>query len=190
MFFILLLLFFIHFQATLSCHRHSNLASKAREGLHQFWALPWVLLIAFSFSSTGSATVLSGHFLPVGVFYLTLLPDILGTTCFYQGLPGSWQFFLEVWRASYWSSKHRPDPSVSLRIKQTDGLGLCFEDPQSLYILNLYLYMSISQKFLLAVKTLIKKTKTATTLFSSHENIKQQPQILNKLFPQKIHFRT
>ena len=68
----------------------------------------------FCYLLTASATVLSGHFLPTGVFYLTLLPDIFGTTCFYQGLPGSQQFFLEVCRASYWSSKHRPGPSVCL----------------------------------------------------------------------------
>ena len=59
-------------------------------------------------------TALSGHFLPTGVFYLTLLPKIFGTTCFYQGLPGSQQFFLEVCRVSYWSLKHRPGPSVCL----------------------------------------------------------------------------
>ena len=66
------------------------------------------------FHLAASATALSGHFLPTGVFYLTLLPNIFGTTCFYQGLPGSQQFFLEVCRASYWSSKHRPGPSVCL----------------------------------------------------------------------------
>ena len=48
------------------------------------------------------------------LLYLTLLRNIFGTTCFYQGLPGSQQFFLEVCRASYWSSKHRPGPSVCL----------------------------------------------------------------------------
>ena len=112
--FFILLLFFIYFQATLLCHRHFTLASQAREGLYQLWALPRLLLIAFSFSSTASATVLSGHFLPTGVFYLTLLPDIFGTTCFYQGFPGSRQLFLEICRASYWSSKHRPGPSVCL----------------------------------------------------------------------------
>ena len=47
------------------------------------------------------ATVLSGHFLPTGVFYLTLLPNIFGTNCFYQVFPGSWQSFLENCRASY-----------------------------------------------------------------------------------------
>ena len=33
----------------------------------------------FRYLLTASATVLSGHFLPTGVFYLTLLPDIFGT---------------------------------------------------------------------------------------------------------------
>ena len=35
------------------------------------------------------------------------------TTCFYQGFPGSRQFFLEGCRVSHWGSKH-PDPSVYL----------------------------------------------------------------------------
>ena len=33
----------------------------------------------FRYLLTASATVLSGHFLPTGDFYLTLLPDIFGT---------------------------------------------------------------------------------------------------------------
>ena len=33
----------------------------------------------FRYLLTASATVLSGHFLPTGVFYLTLLPNIFGT---------------------------------------------------------------------------------------------------------------
>ena len=69
----------IYFQPTSPCHRHSTLASETREDLHQLWTLPRLLSIAFSFSSTTSATVLSGHFLPTGVFYLTLLPNIFGT---------------------------------------------------------------------------------------------------------------
>ena len=46
--------------------------------LHQLWALPWLLSIALLFCHifTASATVLSGHFLCKGVFYLTLLPHI------------------------------------------------------------------------------------------------------------------
>ena len=41
-----------------------------------------------------------------------------------------------------------------------------------LYILVLYLCMSILQKVLLVLKTLIKIHRSAATLFSSHENIK------------------
>ena len=63
----------LYFQATSPYHRHSTLACQAREDLCQFWALPWLLSIAFAFSSIASATVLSGHFLPTRVFYLTLL---------------------------------------------------------------------------------------------------------------------
>ena len=53
-----------------------------------------------------------GVFYPQVFFTLRSFTDIL--TCVYQGLPGSQQFFLEVCRASYWSSKHRPGPSVCL----------------------------------------------------------------------------
>ena len=89
-----------HVTGTLSWLLRSVKASNCSE------LYPNYFLIAFSFSSCASATVLSGHFLPTRVFYLTLLPDSFGTTCFYQGLPGSRQVFLEVCRDSYWSSKH------------------------------------------------------------------------------------
>ena len=68
----------------------------------------------------------SGIFLPralrfwMGVFYaqafftLRCFTNTFDSTCIYQGLPGSWQFFPEVCRASYWSSKHIPGPSVCL----------------------------------------------------------------------------
>ena len=135
------------FQATLPCHRHSTLASQTYEGLDQLWALPQLLLIAFSFLSTSSATVLSGHFLATGIFYLTLLRDIFGTTCFYQGLPGSWQFFLEVCRASYWSSKQRPSPSVCL----------IYSNPQSfIYFKFVFIHVNIAKSFICG-KNLDKK---------------------------------
>ena len=102
----------LHFHATLPCHRHSTLASQACEALHQLWALPRLLLIVFAFSSTASATVLSGNFFTHRCFLL--LASSPTFFCVYQGLPGSWQSFLEVFRASYWSSKHRPGPSVCL----------------------------------------------------------------------------
>ena len=47
-------------------------------------------------------------------FTLCSFTDIFDSTCIYQGLPGSRQFFLEVFRASYWSSKHKPGSSVCL----------------------------------------------------------------------------
>ena len=116
----------------------------------------------FYYLLTASATVLSGHFLPTGVFYLTLLPNIFGTTCFYQGFPGSRQLFLEICRASYWSSKHRPGPSVCL----------IHSNPQSfIHLKFVFIHVNIA-KVLLVVKTLIR---SAATLFSSHKNIKQQP---------------
>ena len=81
------------------------------------------------------------------LLYLTLLRNIFGTTCFYQGLPGSQQFFLEVCRASYWSSKHRPSPSVCL----------IHSNPQSfIHLKFVFIHVNIA-KVLLVVKTLIKK---------------------------------
>ena len=61
----------------------------------------------FRHSFTASATVLSGHFLPTGVFYLTLLPDIFGIPnilaqpAFIKVSLGAGSYFLESCRASY-----------------------------------------------------------------------------------------
>ena len=152
----------IYFQATLPCHQHSTLASQTREGLHQLWALPQLLSVVFSFSSTASATVLSGHFLPTGIFYLTLLPNILAQPAFIKVSLGAGSYFLESCRASYWSLKHRPSPSVCL----------IHSNPQSfIHLKFVFIHVNIA-KVLLVVKTLIR---SAATLFSSHENIKQQP---------------
>ena len=150
------------FQATLPCHRHCTLASQAREGLHQFWALPWLLLIAISFWCTGRAMVLIGCFF-THRHILLYAPSInFGTTCFYQGFPGSRQLFLEICRASYWSSKHRPGPSVCL----------IHSNPQSfIHLKFVFIHVNIA-KVLLVVKTLVR---SATALFGSHENLKQQP---------------
>ena len=103
-------------------------------------------------------------------------------------LPWSLQGFILIFKTQ--------TRSICLFVNQTNRwAGLCFEDPQSSYILNLYLYMSISQKFLLAVKTLIKNKDqqphySAAMKMESSSQTNQQPQILNKLFPQKTHFRT
>ena len=53
-----------------------------------------------------------GVFYPQTFFTLGTFIDILA--CLYQDLPESQLFFLEVCKASYWSSKHRPGPSVCL----------------------------------------------------------------------------
>ena len=53
----------------------------------------------FHYLLTASATVLSGHFLPTGVFYPTLLYQHF--ICAYERFPGSRKFFLEACRASY-----------------------------------------------------------------------------------------
>ena len=60
----------------------------------------------------------------VGVFYPQAFFILRSFTCVYQGFPGSRQFFLEIYRASYWSSKHRPSPSVCL----------IHSNPQNIYI--------------------------------------------------------
>ena len=64
-------------------------------------AVPWVLRIWESFFYFQT--------------FFTLHPFLtFGTTCFYQGFPGSWQFFIEGCRAFHWGSKLSPRPSVCL----------------------------------------------------------------------------
>ena len=82
--------FSFHFQAAFPCHRHSILASEAREDLHQLWALLWLLSIAFAFPSPASATILSKRFYPQAFLTLRSITKIFDSTCVYQGLPGSW----------------------------------------------------------------------------------------------------
>ena len=157
------------FQATLPCHQHSTLASQAHEGLHQLWALPQLLLIAFSFSSTASATVLSGYFFTHWRFLLCApsqhfwhIPAILAQPAFIKVSLGASSYFLKSCRASYWSSKQRPGPSVFLYQS----------NPQSfIHLKSVFMHINIA-KVLLVLKTLIR---SAATLFNSHENIKQQP---------------
>ena len=88
-----------------------------------------------------------------------------GTTCFYQGFPGNPQLFLEIHRASYWSSKHRPRASVCL----------IHSNPESFIHLNfMFIHVNIAKVFTCG-ENFDKKYRSAATLFSSHENIKQQP---------------
>ena len=130
LFFILLLLFFISLLLMWCCSSHCFLTSSfilswiIARFFHPFYnfspahrrVIRDTFFLTFPRSSfhsfTASATVLSVHFLSTGIFYFT--PIHQHFTCIYQGLPSSRMFFLEVYRASYWSSKHRPGPSVCL----------------------------------------------------------------------------
>ena len=110
----------------------------------------------FLYLLTARATVLSKHFLPTGVF----LP--YAPSRHFKAFPRSRQLFLEICRASYWSLKHRPGPSVCL----------IHSNPQSfIHLKFVFIHVNIA-KVLLVVKTLIR---SAATLFSSHENMRQQP---------------
>ena len=60
-----------------------------------------IIFQPFRYLLTASATVLSGHFLPTGDFYLTLIPNILAQPAFIKVLLGAGSFFLESCRASY-----------------------------------------------------------------------------------------
>ena len=88
-----------------------------------------------------------------------------GTTCFYQGFPGSQQLFLKICRASYWSSKHRISPSVCL----------IHSNPQSfIHLKFVFIHVNIAKVFTCG-ENFDKKYRSATRLFSSHKNINQQP---------------
>ena len=97
-------------------------------------------------------------------FYLTLLPDIFGTSCFDQCFPRNRQLFLNICRAWYESSKHRPGSPVCL----------IHSNPQFFIHLNfVFMHVNIAKVFTCAEKY-DKKHASAATLFSSHENINQQ----------------
>ena len=100
----------LHFRATSPCHRHSGTVKGSTSS--ELYPGYFRLLLPFHLPRTLQFWV--GIFYPQTLFTLRSFPDIFDTTCFYQGFPGSRQFFLEVCRASCWSSKHRPGSSVCL----------------------------------------------------------------------------
>ena len=142
------LLFFIYcerygFEWAFFTHRHFLPFAPSQH----FWHIPNILAH-------------SQHFGTFPTFWH--IPDILAQPAFIRVLLGVSSSFLESCRASYWSSKHRPGPSVCL----------IHSNPQSfIHLKSVFMHVNIA-KVLLEVKTLIK---SAATLFSSHENIKQQP---------------
>ena len=106
--FFILLLFFIHFCSSFVDVLHSHLLFDIIP--HTFsWTIGGFLHPFYTFSPAHRRR-----------FLLLLLWHF---TCDYQGLPVSRQFFLEISRVSYWSSKHRPSPSVCL----------IYSNPQSSY---------------------------------------------------------
>ena len=154
--FILLLFFICRFSSfTFSFRHHPSHFRGLSQGFYAHFVLS-AQPIAESFATLSFSIIpLSSYcerysferaFLTHSVFYLTLLHNIFGTTCFYQGFPGSWQLFLEICRASYWSSKHRFSPSVCL----------IHSNPQS-FIHPKFVFIHLNfAKVLLVVKTLIK----------------------------------
>ena len=77
---------FLHFQATFLCHQHSTLVSHVGEGLHQLWALHWLLLVAlllpdFSVTVNHECYAFERAFLLTGVFLPSTPSPLSGTFC-------------------------------------------------------------------------------------------------------------
>ena len=96
------------------------------------------------------------HFLPYASSrHFWHIPNILAQPAFIKVLLGASSYFLESCR--------------------TSSICLIHSNPQPfIHPKSVFMHVNIA-KVLLVVKTLIKKYRSATALFSSHENIKQQP---------------
>ena len=68
---------FLRFWATFPCHRHSTVASQVREGLHQLWALPWLLSVALLLPGFSVTVLPRALRFWVGIFY----PQAFCTLC-------------------------------------------------------------------------------------------------------------
>ena len=90
------------------------------------------------------------------------IPDILAQPAFIKVSLGAPSYILESCRTSYWSSKHRPGPSVCLINSNSQSF---------IQLKFVFIHVNIV-KVLLGVKTLVR---SAATLFRNNENIKQQP---------------
>ena len=121
------------FQATLPFDHHSTLASQTREASTSSELYPDYFWLPFLFHLPRAL------WFWVGIFYFTLLPNILAQPAFIKVSLGAGSYVPEICRTSYWSSKHRPGPSACW----------IYSNPQSSILLNLCLYMSILQKFYL-----------------------------------------
>ena len=84
-----------------------------------------------------------------------------GTTCVYQGFTGSWQLLFKKLQGFILILKTKTRP-----------ICLIHSNPQSsIHLSVVFMHINIA-KVLLMAKTLIR---SAATLFSNNENIKQQP---------------
>ena len=74
-------------------------------------------------------------------------------------------YFIEICRASYWSSKHRPGPSVCLIHSNTQYF---------IYLKFAFMHVNIANVFTCG-ENVDKKYRSAAKLINNHENINQQP---------------
>ena len=145
--FILLLLFFIYLHLSMFFILLLHLHLISRLLCHVTGTLPWLLRpvktstssdlypnyfwLPFLFHLQRALRFWVGIFLPTGVFYLTLLPNIFGT-------------FPTFWHNLLLSGFHWELAATFLKVA-----GLHTVIHNLLYISCLYLYMSILQKFYL-----------------------------------------
>ena len=83
---------FLHFRDTSPCHRHSTLASQTREGLHQLWALPWLLSFALLLPGFFVTVLPQALRFWVGIFYPQAFFTLLS-------FPTFWHVFVTQMRA-------------------------------------------------------------------------------------------
>ena len=114
LFFILLLLFFISFPGyfTMSPALHPGFSGPQAPTSSELY--PDYFWLPLLFHLPRALRFWVGVFYPQAFFTLRSFTNIFDSTCVYQGLTGSRQFYLEICKASYWSSKHRPSSSVCL----------------------------------------------------------------------------
>ena len=129
--------------------RHFHFSTILLSSYHERYGFEW----AFFTHRCFLPYALSRHFCHI--------PGILAQPAFIKVSLGAGSYFFESCRASYWSSKQRSGPSVCL----------IHSNPQSFMHLKFVFIHINTAKVLLVVKTLVR---SAATLFSNHENIKQQ----------------
>ena len=160
---IFILLFYLHLISRLLCHVTGTppwllrpmKASTSSELYPDYFWLP------FLFHLPRVLRFWVGIFYPQAFFtlhsFMTFwhIPDILAQPAFIKVSLGAGSYFLESCRASYWSLKHRPGPSVCL----------IHSNPQSfIHLKFVFIHVNIAN-VLLVVKALLKKYRSAAINF-------------------------